>query len=80
MIRKHIVTSEQNTKARHFALATAKLAGERHCTDVAVMDLTGISPATDYFVIATGTSDRQMRALADEISGLLRPGVALGRR
>ena len=31
------------------------------------MDLTGISPATDYFVIATGTSDRQMRALTDEI-------------
>ena len=32
------------------------------------MDLRGISPATDYFVIATGTSDRQMRTVADEIS------------
>ena len=61
------MTGEQNKKARQFALAVAKLAGERHCTDIAVMDLTGISPATDYFVIATGTSDRQMRALADEI-------------
>ena len=28
----------------------------------------GISPATDYFVIATGTSDRQMRTVADEIN------------
>ena len=64
---KHIVTGEQNTKARQFALTVAKLAGERNCTDIVVMDLTGISPATDYFVIATGTSDRQMRALADEI-------------
>ncbi|MHC4570341.1 MAG: ribosome silencing factor [Planctomycetota bacterium] len=61
------MTSEQNTKARQFALAAAKLAGERHCTDIVVMDLTGVSPATDYFVIATGTSDRQMRALTDEI-------------
>jgi ribosome-associated protein len=33
-----------------------------------VLDLRGISPATDYFVIATGTSDRQMRTVADEIS------------
>jgi ribosome-associated protein len=32
------------------------------------MDLKGKSPATDYFVIATGTSDRQMRSVADEIS------------
>ena len=29
-----------------------------------------MSPATDYFVIATGTSDRQMRTVADEISDL----------
>jgi len=61
------VAANQNIKAKQFALAAAKLAGERHCTDIAVMDLTGVSPATDYFVIATGTSDRQMRALADEI-------------
>ena len=61
------MNDRKNTKAEQFALAVAKLAGERHCTDVVVMDLTGVSPATDYFVIATGTSDRQMRALADEI-------------
>jgi ribosome-associated protein len=67
MIRKRTVTKEQNKKAKQFALAVAKLAGERHCTDIVVMDLTGVSPATDYFVIATGTSDRQIRALADEI-------------
>ena len=65
---KNIVTGEQNKKARQFALAVAKLAGERHCTDIAVMDLTGISPATDYFVIATGTSDRQLRSVCDEIA------------
>jgi ribosome-associated protein len=61
------LASEQNKRARAFALAAAKLAAERHCSDIVVMDLTGVSPATDYFVIATGTSDRQMRALADEI-------------
>jgi len=44
------------------------VAAERHCSDIVVLDLRGKSPATDYFVIATGTSDRQMRSVADEIS------------
>ena len=45
----------------------ARLAVDRHGRDIAVLDLRGISPVTDYFVIITGTSDRQMRAVADEI-------------
>jgi len=57
-----------NTKGRAFALAAARVAAERHCSDIVVLDLKGKSPATDYFVIATGTSDRQMRTVADEIS------------
>jgi ribosome-associated protein len=56
-----------NEKTRAFALAAAKVAAERHCSDIVVLDLRGKSPATDYFVIATGTSDRQMRTVADEI-------------
>ncbi len=54
-------------EAKAFALAAAKVAAERHCSDVTVLDLRGKSPATDYFVIATGTSNRQMRTVADEI-------------
>ncbi len=53
--------------AKAFALAAAKVAAERHCSDITVLDLRGKSPATDYFVIATGTSNRQMRTVADEI-------------
>ena len=56
-----------NEKAKVFALAAARVAAERHCSDIVVLDLKGKSPATDYFVIATGTSDRQMRSVADEI-------------
>jgi ribosome-associated protein len=57
-----------NKQAKDFALAAAKIAQERHCSDIVVLDLRGLSPATDYFVIATGTSERQMRTVADEIS------------
>ncbi|MHC4271168.1 MAG: ribosome silencing factor [Planctomycetota bacterium] len=59
---------KKQQKAKDFALEAAKLAKERHCQDVIVLDLQDISPATDYFVIATGTSDRQMRTVCDEIS------------
>ncbi len=56
-----------NEKSRTFALDAARVAAGRHCSDIVVLDLKGKSPATDYFVIATGTSNRQMRAVADEI-------------
>jgi len=62
-----ILTAPENARARAFAVAAAQIADSRHCTDIVVLDLRGMSPATDYFVIATGTSDRQMRTVADEI-------------
>ena len=68
------MAKKRNTDAREFALAAARIAAGRHCSDIVVLDLKGKSPATDYFVIATGTSDRQMRAVADEISEEARKG------
>jgi ribosome-associated protein len=59
-------------QALDFALASAQLAEDRHCSDIVVLDLRGKSPATDYFVIATGTSNRQMRTVADEINDAAR--------
>jgi ribosome-associated protein len=62
------LAKRKNAEAKAFALAAAEVAAGRHCRDIVVLDLKGKSPATDYFVIATGTSDRQMRTVADEIS------------
>ena len=61
-----------DTDTKAFVLAVAKTAAGRHCSDIVILDLKGKSPATDYFVIATGTSGRQMRAVADEICELAR--------
>ncbi len=60
--------NQQNKEARELALEAARIAAGLHCTEVVFMDITGKSPATDYYVIATGTSSRQMRTVADEIS------------
>ena len=53
--------------ARAFALDAARLATQTHCQNVVVLDVSAISPVTDFLVIATGTSPRQMRSVCDEI-------------
>lgn len=50
----------------------AELALERKAGDVLVLDLRGISSATDFFVLATGNSDIQVRAIAEHIRDELR--------
>ena len=63
----------------------AELALERKAAEVVALDLRGISTATDFFVIATGNSDIQVRAIADHVMEQLkaeddlRPGHVEGR-
>ena len=57
----------QSDRARALALAAARVAGETRGTDVRVLDLRGLTDVVDYFVVATGSSRRQMHAMADEI-------------
>ena len=64
--RKKVVPKEPED--RLFAVEAARIARDRNCTDITVLDLSGISPATNYYVIATTTSDRQARTVADEIT------------
>ncbi len=40
------------------------------CTDVLVLDVTGLSQVCDFIVISTGTSDRQMRSVAQSLEDL----------
>jgi ribosome-associated protein len=68
-------TDAEKQKARDLAIEAARLAADSNCEDVVVLDLQGQSPVTDYYVIATGTSDRQMRSVADDIE---RHGAANG--
>ena len=46
--------------------ATA-LAADRKGVDMMVMDLRGISNATDFFLLVSGTSDMHVRSIAEHI-------------
>jgi len=43
------------------------MAADTRCHSITVLDVRGLSPVTDYFVIATGTSARQMRTACRDI-------------
>jgi ribosome-associated protein len=50
-----------------FARQAAHIADDNRAEDVLVLDLRGLTSIADFFVIATGSSDRQLRAIADHI-------------
>ena len=63
-------TPEPGTKkdgARALAVEAARIAEDSNAEEIVVLDLRGISPVAEYFVICTGTSGRQMRTVAEEI-------------
>ena len=53
-----------------FAVEAGRLLQSRHCEDVVLLDVTGLSQVCDYVLIATGTSERQMKSVADEVADL----------
>jgi ribosome-associated protein len=51
---------------------SARVAADNKARDVLVLDMRPITPLFDYFVLATGTSRRQIHAIAEEIDAALR--------
>lgn len=62
---------------QQFAIEAARIASDNRAEDVVVLDLRGLSSVADFFVIATATSDRQMRAIIDQIE---EAGLRVGQR
>jgi ribosome-associated protein len=48
-------------------LAAVRAAESKQATDIKVLDLTGITSFTDYFVLCTGANARQIQAITDEV-------------
>jgi ribosome-associated protein len=56
--------------------ASLEALSDRKGRDLVVLDLRGLSTATDFFVLATGTSDIHVRSIAENvIDGLKGDGV-----
>ncbi|MFM1936282.1 MAG: hypothetical protein RI990_1241 [Planctomycetota bacterium] len=55
---------------RAFAVDLARACVLDKCTDVILRDVRGLSQVCDYIVIASGTSDRQMKSVAQALEDL----------
>jgi len=66
--KNSVLEAAQNDPSLALALAAAKAAIEKKAENVKILDLSQISGFTDYFVISSGQSDRQVQAIADSVS------------
>jgi ribosome-associated protein len=54
------------------AVQCARVAEDNKAQDILVLDLRGITPIFDFFVLVTGASRRQNHTLAEEIDAAMR--------
>lgn len=59
--------------SRQFAIDSARLLADTRCNHVVVLDVSRVSPVTDFLVIATGTSPRQMKTACDDLQEMAEP-------
>ena len=58
--------------SRDLALAAARAASEKQAERIVILDVRDLIVITDYFVIASGSSDRQVKTVSQEIEESLR--------
>ncbi|MCI0681308.1 MAG: ribosome silencing factor [Gemmataceae bacterium] len=61
----------RNANAVHRAVLCAQAALDHKGKDILVLDLRGLTPIFDFFVIATGQSRRHIHTLAEEIDAAM---------
>jgi len=57
------------------ALVAARTAEENRGRDIVILDMREVTPVFDYFVLASGTSRRQLHAMSEEIDNALEKGM-----
>ncbi|WP_199724188.1 ribosome silencing factor [Corallococcus sp. AB011P] len=57
----------ENAKARELARRIGDLLLDKKATDVVILDMRGMTSYADYIVIASGESDRQVSAMAENV-------------
>ena len=64
--------NQPSSRGLQVALAAAQVAHDNRGTDIALLDLREMTSVFDFFLLITGTSRRQLHAIADEIEHSLK--------
>jgi len=74
-------TDTENLSPERLAQLAASYAADKKAADIVCLDLRGVASYTDYFVVCSGGSDRQTKAIHDAITeGLKKDHGLLPRR
>lgn len=65
-IRRNLISPDSQAKAKAIALASL----EKKSSDVLVLQVGNLTSISDYLVICSGESERQVRAIADHIESI----------
>ena len=68
----NIVREAWVLEALEVARKVVEAAGEKQAADIALLDARGVCSFADYFVICSGESDRQIKAIHEEIGHILK--------
>jgi len=67
-----IFIKEKAIKSEALARLCAEIAADKKAEDIIVLDLRGLSSFTDFYVICSGSSEPQLKAIANEMEGRLK--------
>lgn len=65
------ITAKGKNRSLQLATAAARVALDNRASNVIILDVSGLTAIFDYFVLATGTSRRQLHAISEEIDDVL---------
>jgi ribosome-associated protein len=74
-LNNHATATSNPTRAQlslEQAIQCARIAEDNKAKDILILDLRGITPIFDFFVIMTGASRRQIHTLAEEADAFMR--------
>lgn len=58
---------EENSKSKQLTDIVVKAMDDRKAKQIEVLDLSGLTPVTDAFILCSGTSSTHLRGIADEV-------------
>lgn len=61
------MTSQSAPDSLALARAVVSAAADKKADNILLLDLRGLSSVADYFVVCSGASERQLRAIADGV-------------
>lgn len=67
----NIPTAATTFDVKAVAIEIARLLSDDKCSDITLLDVRGISSVQDFVILASGTSDRQMRSAATDVKNML---------